>query len=89
MFVRHEINLNVLVLDFVLCPRRASCMYILNFHNLQNQILDHMIKIYDFRAVEGNIKLLPNKLLVINQKTIEAIYKCKMATTTGKNTVAI
>ena len=86
MFVQQEINWNVLVLDFVLCPRRASCLYILNFHNLQNQILDHTIKIwlYDFRAVEGNIKLLPIKLVVINQKTIEVIYKCKIAAGTGK-----
>ena len=41
-------------------------------------------KFYNFRAVEGNIKLLPIKLVVINQKTIEVIYKCKMAGTTEK-----
>ena len=28
-------------------------------------------KFYDFRAVEGNIKHLPIKLAVTNQKTIE------------------
>ena len=39
---------------------------------------------YDFRAVEENIKLLPIKLVVINQKTIEVIYKWKMAAATGK-----
>ena len=32
-----------------------------------------------FRAVEGNIKLLPIKLVVIIQKTIEVIYNRKMA----------
>ena len=41
-------------------------------------------KFYDFWAVGGNIKLLPIKLVVINQKTIEVIYKCKMAAATGK-----
>ena len=34
--------------------------------------------------IEGNIKLLPIKLVVINQKTIEVIYKYKMAAATGK-----
>ena len=41
-------------------------------------------KNFDFRAVEGNIKLLLIKLVVINKKTIEVIYKCKMAAATGK-----
>ena len=41
-------------------------------------------KNFDFRAVEGNIKFLPIKLAVTNQKTIEVIYKCKMAAATGK-----
>ena len=42
------------------------------------------ILIYDIRAVGGSIKPLPIKLVVINQKTIKVIYKCKMAATTGK-----
>ena len=53
-------------------------------------IRPYNIKFYDFRAVGGNIKPLPIKFVVINQKTIEVIYKCKMAAACNwKNTVVI
>ena len=51
-----------------------------------SQPTEPYIRSYDknFMTFEGNIKYLPIKLVVINQKAIEVIYKCKMAAATGK-----